>query len=113
MQVKLASKRGFCFGVEDFADITPATFVTFVAGRESARSGGVRFSPNNFLGVSLDIAVDGGLAGAAAMESVVVFLGSAASDEDTACVFSRSPVRLVNAGRDALGGRGRGRRVGA
>jgi hypothetical protein len=79
-----------CPGTRDFFEecliifwdtSTQRPFVSFVAGREAARSGEVRVSTDDALAVSVDIGVDGGIAGNAALQSVVVLLGAGAADQ--------------------------------
>jgi len=81
-----------CFVFPD--DNSQRHFVNFVAGGEVSRSGEVRVSANEVLGVSIDIGVDGGPAGTAALQSVIVVLGAGSDQQGTARpVQPQSPER--------------------
>ena len=52
-----------------------------VAGGDASRSGGVRVAPGDQMGVTVEIVVDGGLAGAGALQSATVLLGAPARSD--------------------------------
>ena len=68
-----------CFALSDFT--RPPSAITFVAGGDASRSGGVRVAPGDQMGVTVEIVVDGGLAGAGALQSATVLLGAPARSD--------------------------------
>jgi hypothetical protein len=92
----------------------PPSAVAFVAGGEASRSVGVKVAPIELMGVEIDIGVDGGVSGSAALQTLIVFLGSGSDDDDEQGnqALARGEARPEPAVRAPLAWLGRGRRTG-
>jgi hypothetical protein len=103
---------GFCFAFFDQTKPPPSA-VAFVAGGEASRSVGVKVAPVELMGVEIDIGVDGGASGSAALQTLIIFLGSGSDDDEQGNqALARGEARPEPAIRAPLAWLGRGRRTG-
>jgi hypothetical protein len=100
-----------CFTPDVFDSVTAPKVIAFVAQQDSATSGRLGFTPNASIGVGIEIGVDAGRAGTAALDSVVVDIGTDEPAEQAMLPANGAFVFFANAYADGISGCGRGRSV--